>query len=297
LQLLRARDRSETAAENQDAFHQPANLRQVNEPATQLPAAPIQASEPAPAQAQKRSWLQSVLSWLALAGVVAIKFKAVLFSALSFVASVGVYTLFWGWKFALVFTLLIFVHEMGHALFMRIYGVPGSLPYFIPGFGALINIKGRPASVLHESYIALAGPLVGSLGALACLLYALATKEMFWFAAAYTGFFINLFNLFPVLPLDGGRVVGAISPRIWVLGFAAMIVAAITMHWWNPLLLILILLGLPRAFQAWSGAPRDDAYYRISPLRRGGIALCYFGLAAALMIGMLYAHVPKSALG
>ncbi len=253
-------------------------------------------SQAAPAE-RARPWWQAAGSWVALVGVLAIKFKAVLLSVLSFVASVGVYTLFWGWKFALVFTLLIFIHEMGHAIFMRVYGVPGSLPYFIPGFGALINIKGKPASVLHESYIALGGPLVGSIGALACLVYGVHTQNNFWLAAAYTGFFLNLFNLFPVLPLDGGRVVGSISPRIWILGFAAIIVAAVAMRWWNPLLLVLVLLGLPRAFQAWRGSEaRDESYYAITIPQRAGIALWYFGLCAALMIGMLYAHVPHSAL-
>ena len=143
-------------------------------------------------------------------------------SSLSFVVSVWFYALFFGWKFAFVFTLLILVHECGHAIFMRAFGVPASLPYFIPGFGALITIKERPASVLAEAYIALGGPLVGSLAALACFAYGELTGEQFWIAAAYTGFFLNLFNLFPVMPLDGGRIAGAISPRIWLFGLGAL---------------------------------------------------------------------------
>ncbi len=231
-----------------------------------------------------------------LAGVFFLKFKAVLISSLSFIASVGVYTLFWGWKFALVFTLLIFVHEMGHALFMRIYGVPGSLPYFIPGFGALISIKGRPASMLHESYIALGGPLVGSLGALACLAYGWYAHSAFWIAAAYTGFFLNLFNLFPVLPLDGGRVVGSISPRVWLFGLVALIAAAVALHWWNPLLLILVVLGAPRAIEAWRGTAANDAYHALTGGQRLGIALAYFSLCALVYAGMLFTHIPQSAL-
>lgn len=243
-----------------------------------------------------RAWWRSAGSVLALVAVFFVKFKAIFISSFSFVASVGVYALFWGWKFALVFTLLIFVHEMGHWIFMKAYGVPGSLPYFIPGFGALISIKGKPASMLHESYIALGGPFVGSLGALACALYGYYTGSPFWLAAAYTGFFLNLFNLFPVLPLDGGRIVGSVSPRIWLLGFIAMIGAVVAMHWWNPLLLVLVIFGAPRAFQAWRADDPNDAYHQLSAAQRLGIAAAYFGLCAAVYTGMLFTHVPRNLL-
>jgi Zn-dependent protease len=243
-------------------------------------------------------------------GLLAAKFKAVLYlllsfkwfalglkffgSSLSLIVSVWFYALFWGWPFAAVFVALIFVHEMGHALVMRIYGVPASLPYFIPGLGALINMKGSPASVLHESYIALAGPVFGSLGALLCYLYGVSTLSAFWIACAYTGFFLNLFNLFPVLPLDGGRVVGSISPRIWIFGLVALIVAAVTFHWWNPLLLILIVPAIPRAIAAWRGTPQVNApgYYELTMLQRTGIAVAYFGLCGLLFIAMQATRIP-----
>jgi len=225
------------------------------------------------------------LKWFALGAKLGL-------SSISFLASIWFYAIFWGWKFALVFVLLMAIHEGGHALFMRFYGVPGSLPYFIPGLGALMTIKGRPASVLHESYIALGGPLIGTLGALCCLAYGLTTLNPFWTAAAYTGFFLNLFNLFPVMPLDGGRVVGSISPRVWIFGFGALIAAAIALHWWNPLLLILIILGIPRALAAWRGTPGDDAYYALTIAQRLGIATAYFGLCGVLLVAMLASRVP-----
>jgi Zn-dependent protease len=215
----------------------------------------------------------------------------VLLSSLSLLASVWFYALFWGWAFAFVFVLLILVHELGHAVFMRAFGVPASMPYFIPGLGALITMKGRPASVLQEAYIALAGPLVGSLASFACYVYGAATGEQFWLAIAYTGFFLNLFNLFPVLPLDGGRVVGAISPRIWIFGLVALVAAAVAFHWWNPLLLVLIVLGIPQAIAAFRGR-LDEHYFALSAAARGTIAASYFGLAALLFVGMLAAHVP-----
>jgi Zn-dependent protease len=212
-------------------------------------------------------------------------------SSLTFLASVWLYALFWGWRFAFVFMLLILVHELGHALFMRAVGVPASMPYFIPGFGALITMKGRPASVLQEAYIAYAGPLIGSLAAFACFLYGEATGDRFWLAIAYTGFFLNLFNLFPVMPLDGGRVVGAISPRVWIFGLVALVVSAIAFKWFNPLIFILVLLSIPQAIAAFRGQ-LDKRYFSLTLAQRGTVAACYFGLAALLFVGMLAARVP-----
>lgn len=262
-----------------------------------------------PPQPAESGWRKAAGPSAVGLGLLALKFKTFLFLLLSFkwiaiglkvfassfslILSVWFYALFWGWPFAVVFVALIFVHEMGHALVMRIFGVPASLPYFIPGFGALINMKGRPASVLHESYIALAGPLVGSLGALCCYLYGMQTLNSFWIACAYTGFFLNLFNLFPVLPLDGGRVVGSISPRIWIFGLAALIVAAVMFHTWNPLLLILIIPAIPRAIAAWRGLPENAAgYYQLTVLQRTGIAAAYFGLCGLLFFAMQMTRIP-----
>ena len=214
----------------------------------------------------------------------------VLLSGFSFFASVWFYALFWGWKFALAFTVLLLVHELGHALVMRLYGVPASLPYFIPGLGALIQLKGRPASALEEAYVALGGPLFGTLGALACYLTAQATGDQFWMAAAYVGFFLNLFNLAPALPLDGGRSVGAVSPRIWIFGLGALVVAAIAFHWWNPLILILLLMSVPQAIAAWRNTG-NDAYHTLTVTQRAGVAIAYFGLAGFLFAAMLASRV------
>jgi Zn-dependent protease len=260
--------------------------------------------EPQPKSKGPERWKAAGTGAIGL-GILAAKFKSLLLvllnlkwflvggklllSSFSFLASVWFYALFWGWKFALVFTLLIFVHEMGHAVTMRFFGVPASLPYFIPGFGALITMKGRPSSALEEAYVALAGPFVGTLGALACYSVAQATGSSFWMAAAYTGFFLNLFNLAPVLPLDGGRVVGAISPRIWMFGLVMLVVAAVAFHWFNPLLLILIVVSLPQAIAAWRGQDRE--YYTIPMASRIGVGVAYFALAGFLIAAMPAARV------
>jgi Zn-dependent protease len=203
---------------------------------------------------------------------------------------VGFYALFWGWKFALIFVVLIAVHEFGHWLTMRFYGVPSSLPFFIPGMGALVNMKAAPPSAFHESLIALAGPLVGGIGSGLCAYAGFATHDKFWLAAAYLGMLINLFNLAPVMPLDGGRIVGSISPRIWVVGLAAFVAAMFLKHLFNPLIVILILISIPQVIAAFRGR-LDPHYYSVTLPQRLGITCAYFVLAGFLFAGMLYTHV------
>lgn len=263
-----------------------------------------QASQPPARQTQNRAKGLGAIG-LAIAALLA-KFKTVLLILLnlkwfaiglklfwfagSFLASVWFYALFWGWKFGLVFVLLIAVHEFGHWFTMRFYGVPSSLPFFIPGMGALVNMTGRPASAFHESLIAYAGPLVGGLGSAVCAYIGFTTHQPFWLAAAYLGMLINLFNLAPVMPLDGGRIVGSISPRIWVAGLVLFVAAMIVFHLFNPLIVILILVSIPQVIAAWKGR-LDPHYYSVTLPERLVVTFAYFGLAAFLLAGMLATHV------
>jgi Zn-dependent protease len=211
-------------------------------------------------------------------------------SSFGFFASVWFYALFWGWKFALIFVVLILVHELGHAAVARFSGISASLPYFIPGLGAFTKIAAHPVSPVADASIALAGPLVGTLGALVCYAIGETTGAQIWTAAAYTGFFLNLFNLAPLGPLDGARVAAAVSPRLWVFGLVALIVAAIAFHFFSPLMLILIVFSIPQAVAAWQG--RHDANFdALNDSQRVTIALAYFGLAGFLFAAMLATRV------
>jgi Zn-dependent protease len=223
------------------------------------------------------------LKWLFFGG----KF---LISGLSFLASIWFYALFFGWKFGIVFVLLIAVHEAGHIVFMRAVGLPASLPYFIPGLGAFTALRAPLPSIFQESIVAFGGPLLGTLGGIACFAYGYATGNAFWYAAAYTAFFLNLFNMFPVAFLDGGRMTGAISPSLWTFGLVLLVVLAIAFHWWSPLLLILVLFGVPRALAAWRGK-LDPNYYNIPAAQRVTISLAYFGLIAVLLVLLLASRV------
>ena len=197
--------------------------------------------------------------------------------------SLAVYALLFGWKYAAGFVALLFAHEMGHYLAARQRGLAVGLPTFIPFVGAWIDLKEQPRDVETEAYVALAGPLLGTVAAIACWLAADADGPRWLMAVAYSGFFLNLFNLLPLSPLDGGRVTAVLSPRIWFAGVPLL--GAMFLWHPNPLLLIIGLLAIPQLMKAWNydpSAPENARYYAIAPARRLEYLGLYFGLAAYL---------------
>jgi len=201
---------------------------------------------------------------------------------LSMFVAVWAYALFWGLPFALGFVLLIFVHELGHALVMQQQGIRAGAPVFIPFVGAVIAMKGMPRNAYVEALVGIGGPILGSLGALFCLIVGWVTGSAFWYALAYTGFFLNLFNLLPVSPLDGGRIVGVISRWLWVVGYAVGIAVLIVTR--SPILFVVLLLGLFGLGRTIRG-PRKD-YFEVAPAKRISMGIAYFALLALLALGM-----------
>jgi Zn-dependent protease len=210
------------------------------------------------------------------------KFALPLLSAL---ASVGVYALLFGWQFGVGLVALLFVHEMGHVLVIRAKGLPASLPVFIPLLGAAVFMRRMPLSVKDEAEIAIAGPLAGAAGAAVCYALYNQTGLNLWLALAYFGFFLNLFNLVPVSPLDGGRVAGAISRWIWPLGIVALIWLFFVTH--SFIILILGWLGFFQTLARFRQSGTGDRYYQVELGPRITITLLYFGLAVGLALAMV----------
>jgi Zn-dependent protease len=206
----------------------------------------------------------------------------------SMFVAVWAYALFWGWPFAVGFVLLIFVHELGHAAVMTRLGIRAGAPVFIPFVGAVIAMRSLPKDAYVEALVALGGPILGSVGALACLGIAYLTGDPFWYALASTGFLINLFNLIPISPLDGGRIVGVVNRWIWLAGYAIGI--AMFFVTYSPILLLVMILGLFRVKDTIRG-PSED-YYRVDPAKRWTIGLAYFVLLGALAVGMWVSDRP-----
>lgn len=220
------------------------------------------------------------------------KFK-IFTTAASMLVSVGAYALLWGWKFGLALVLLIFVHELGHVIELRRQGVPASAPLFIPFLGAFVGMKQLPADAWREAKVALAGPILGSLGAAAVWVAAVAYDSEFLKAMAFVGFLINLFNLLPIVPLDGGRAVAALHPAIWLAGLAGLVTLAVFRP--NPILLIIVLLGGLEVWNRWQSRhdPALARYYTVRPWQRLVVAVVYLGLAALLALGMSATHVER----
>jgi Zn-dependent protease len=219
------------------------------------------------------------------------KFGPALLTCGTMLISIAVYATQYGWGYAVGIVLLIFVHEMGHYVAARQRGLKVGAPTFIPFVGAWIDMKDKPHDVETEAYVGLAGPLVGTLGALAVYYAGRHYDSTFLLALSYTGFMLNLFNLIPMSPLDGGRVTAVLSPRVWLLG-APMLVG---LFFWmpSPLLLLIALFAWPQLVRAWRydpKAPENAAYYSISSEQRLFYTVYYLLLAGFLALISFHLH-------
>jgi Zn-dependent protease len=212
-----------------------------------------------------------------------LKFGKILTTGGTMLLSVAVYALIYGWWYAVGFVLLIFVHELGHYLAARQRGLDVGLPTFIPFVGAWVELKDMPHDVETEAWIGLAGPLLGTIGALVCYFLARSYDSSLLLAVSYAGFFINLFNLIPLSPFDGGRITAILSPRIWLLGVPVLIAVFL----WNPspILILMAILAAPQVMRAWKfdpEAPENQAYYKVSAAQR-----LEYGAYYLILVGFL----------
>lgn len=237
-----------------------------------------------------------ILGMLIVIGMFLMKFKSLLVflkfgkflpTAASMLLSVAAYSTLWGWKFATGFVLLIFVHEIGHVLAAWQKKLPVSAPMFIPFLGAMITLKENPRDAITEAYIGYGGPFLGAIGCtLTWGLFYLTGNYMFVAVASFS-MMINLFNLIPVSPLDGGRIVTAISPRLWLLGLIGMGAWFLVSH--NVIVLILVVLGAIRLWSQWK-TMKTDEYFQISPTARLQTTLAYVALVAYLAWAHTFTH-------
>jgi Zn-dependent protease len=227
----------------------------------------------------------------------ALKFiPAVLKTGGSMVVTIGVYAMAWGVWFALGFVLLIFVHECGHLIAARRLGLKVGAPVFIPFMGAFIALKEAPKDAWIEAQVGIGGPLLGTIGAMACDGLYLVTGNPMFRALAYTGFFLNLFNLAPIGFLDGGRIVTALSPWLWLVG--VLIAGALLLVQFNFLVLLIVVMSAPRlALLFRKKTDEERRYFEVAPARRWAMAALYFGLIAFLVMSMSATRIdPPSAL-
>jgi Zn-dependent protease len=255
-----------------------------------------------PARPRNGFWprLKKTLGPVAVAGAVIAKFfaklKFVLLPALKFLPillksggtmllMIWIYTAMWGWKFGVGFVLLLLVHETGHLIVAKKFGLKVGAPVFIPFMGAFIALKDAPPNAWIEACVGIGGPMLGTFGALVCN----SLGEMFdapvFIALAWFGYFLNLFNLTPVGMLDGGRIVTALSRWLWLPGFAALL----WFGWKFPnfVVWLMVFLSLPRVISLFRKRTEEERrYYEVTPTQRWTMSILYFGLILALISAM-----------
>lgn len=234
-----------------------------------------------------------------LGAVLGIFFKFGL-ASVSALVSVAVYAQLFGWSFGLGLVVLLFIHEMGHAVVMKLKGIPIGALVFIPMLGAAVSMRRMPSSAKDEAEVGIAGPVAGAMASLACLFIALSTVNSaghagIWAPLAYFGFFLNLFNLIPIVPFDGGRVMAAIDRRVWMVGFVALLAIQIWQWFTGTGSIWLFIFIVMAATNFWTRrgmaqTPEARQYYMVARVERIIIGLAYFGLIAVLVLGMTAAH-------
>ena len=229
-----------------------------------------------------------------------LKFGKVLSSGGTMLLSLLVYAGIWGWRYAAGFIALLFIHELGHYLAARQRGLDVGLPTFIPFVGAWIEMKEQPIDAETEAYVAAGGPFLGTIASVATYLWSQQIGSNLLLAIAYSGLFLNLFNLLPVSPLDGGRMTAVLSPRVWLFGAPLMVAAFIYNP--SPVLILVAVIAFPQLIRAWTFDPSDpenSRYYNTTLTTKLEYGAFYLGLAAflALMtydVHEMLAHVRRS---
>jgi Zn-dependent protease len=251
---------------------------------------------PAPQPQRSRGWIGTAGA-AALAFLV--KFKLLLFLGLkvlaplwTFALSLWLYVVIFGWRLAVVVMLVLLAHELGHYFAFRAYGLPVRLPSFIPLLGAF-TAGTAAANLEDDAYISLAGPITGLGLSAACVLLAHFYDAHFWYACADVAAFLNLFNMIPTPPFDGGRIVGAVWPPLWIGGFALFIAGAFLWHFPVFLVIILGVLGLPSIISTLRGHP-DPRAATMTLAARVRVGVWYLGTTLGLFALVGYAHAAAT---
>lgn len=220
-----------------------------------------------------------------------LKFGKLLASGGSMLLSLLAYALIYGWRYALGFICMLLIHEYGHYWAARKRGMDVGLPTFVPFVGAWIEMKDKPLDAETEAYVGMAGPLAGGVAALVCYFAARHLDSMLLLAISYSGLLLNLFNLIPLSPFDGGRITAVLSPRFWFAGVPVLI--GLFIYHPSPMLVLVAILALPQLWLAWNYDPNhpDNArYYGVPAATKLNYSTCYLALIAFLAMMALGVH-------
>ena len=198
----------------------------------------------------------------------------------SFVVTIAAYTTQAPLAVVVGFVVITLIHEIGHAIAIRMKGLRAGFMVFIPFIGGAVTLRDQPRSVYDDALIGLAGPAAGTAASLASLQIYKWTADPLWLLIAGLGFILNLINLLPIGMLDGGRISAAITKWMWVLGGGTVVYQIFKKP--NPLT---ILIGVLAVFQVYASIIReksDPRFYEIAAGQRAAIAILYFALVIFL---------------
>lgn len=272
-------------------------------PAWERHAEPVETRTSGPAAKSAMRWGMAGLGLLYLASKLKFLLPALKFLKLGKVLTTGgtmllsmwAYAAVFGWSFGVGFVILIFVHEMGHVFVAWRQGLPISAPVFIPFMGAMILQKRESEGAWAQAVMGIGGPIGGTLAALACHGVFLWTGHPLFLGLAYVGYFLNLFNLMPAVPLDGGWIVGALSPWLWLVGLVALVGCYVGGVFSNPFVLLIVLLSLPRLWQGLRHGAVPGGIPATTP-QKWIMGLGYIGLAGFLAWAMAHTFEHPDAL-
>ena len=242
------------------------------------------------------NWWQKVIG-VGAAGYTVVKLKGLTFLVpalkfakmgplLSMGASMAAYGWLFGWPFGVGMVSLIFVHELGHGLAMRALGVPAGPMTFIPFFGAVIEMKGRPSNAYHDALIAIAGPILGTAATMPLLAIGLSTGSQFALALSHWGCMVNLFNLLPIGMLDGGRIAGSLSKWTLPVGIGLSGVGIYAFPH-NPIMYLTALSACASTYSRFYGSESHHSdFYKLDTQRQLIIGGMYIGLIVFLASAM-----------
>ncbi len=208
-------------------------------------------------------------------------------------ASAAAYSLIFTWQFALVILGMLVVHEYGHLVMMKRARMKTKGIYLIPFLGAAAVADSAFTDRRSEAVIALAGPITGFALSLLCALAYFVTGWPFLAAVAAWGALINLFNLLPVSPLDGGRVAKSLffsfGSRVGVTAMALALCAGAWLGWTYKLYIFAVILPLGLLDLFYERRRENRKAHHIPRLTKAQTVQffgLYFALASALLIVM-----------
>ena len=231
----------------------------------------------------KRIIKRVVVLFIAMLAIIKVNSIGMMF--ISMLISLWAYALTFGVVYGAGFLILLFIHALGHVIAARVVGIRAGLPIFIPFIGAAVSLNRLPINAKMAANIAIGGPALGTISAIVCFIWYFWTNSIILLVLSYTAAILNLLNLIPCEPFDGGKIMGAISPHLWTVG--TFILFALFLYSQNEIVFIILAFSL---FFLWrsSGIDTKDSYYALPKCERFKVFTWYVGLVGILSLLTLY---------